>query len=545
MRILMIDNYDSFTWNLVHYLGSLGAELMVKRNDELDVAGIRALSPAAIVLSPGPCTPNEAGVCLDAIKEFSADTPILGVCLGHQAMGQAFGGDVVRTAPMHGKLSTIHHHGKSVFRGINGPFKATRYHSLVVKRDTFPSDLEVTAETEDGLVMGLQHRSRPVHGIQFHPESILSEHGHLMLRNFLDIARAFHGPTGKPPDMSAALPGAAFKPVVARVANGQPLSFDEAAAAFDQLLEGVATPAQVAAFLMALRVRGETVEELRGAVSAMRSKMIAVDAPAGAMDIVGTGGDNSGSYNVSTLAAIVTAACGVPIAKHGNVAATSQSGSADVLSALGVKVGLSPEGVRACMDEAGIAFMLAKTHHPAMRHVGPVRSELGTRTIFNLLGPQCNPARVKRLLLGVFDRRWLQPIAETLGALGAERVMVVHGADGLDEISTTGPTGIVEWRDGALHRSSVTPGEAGLGTASLADLKGGDVAYNAAALRRVLAGERSAYRDIAVMNAAGALMVAGKAASFRDGAAIAAKAIDDGAAARTLDQLAAASQKES
>jgi anthranilate synthase component II len=193
MRVLMIDNYDSFTWNLVHYLGALGAELTVKRNDEMDIAAISRLDPDAIVLSPGPCTPNEAGICLDVIDTFSASIPMLGVCLGHQAMGQAFGGDVVRETPMHGKLSTILHEGKSVFRGINGPFQATRYHSLVVKRDSFPKSLEVTAETDDGLVMGLQHRDRPMHGIQFHPESILSEHGSLMLRNFLDLARDWRG----------------------------------------------------------------------------------------------------------------------------------------------------------------------------------------------------------------------------------------------------------------------------------------------------------------------------------------------------------------
>jgi anthranilate synthase component II len=197
MRVVMIDNYDSFTWNLVHYLGSLGAELIVKRNDEIDVAGLRTLNASAIVLSPGPCTPNEAGICLDAIRALSADTPMLGVCLGHQAMGQVFGGDVVRTHPMHGKLSTIHHTGRSVFRGINSDFQATRYHSLVVKRDTFPIDLDITAETSDGLVMGLAHKTRPVHGIQFHPESILSEHGHQMLRNFLDLAREWHGPDRK------------------------------------------------------------------------------------------------------------------------------------------------------------------------------------------------------------------------------------------------------------------------------------------------------------------------------------------------------------
>jgi anthranilate synthase component II len=188
MRVLMIDNYDSFTWNLVHYLGALGAELVVKRNDELTSADVPALGVDAIVLSPGPCTPDDAGICLDVIRDHSTSTPMLGVCLGHQAMGQAFGGDVIRTTPMHGKVSTIHHEGASVFRGLNGPFAATRYHSLIVDRATFPDQLAVTAETVDGVVMGLAHRERPLHGVQFHPESIRSEHGHALLSNFLAIA---------------------------------------------------------------------------------------------------------------------------------------------------------------------------------------------------------------------------------------------------------------------------------------------------------------------------------------------------------------------
>ena len=199
MRVLMIDNYDSFTWNLVHYLGAEGAQLTVKRNDEISISDIRAIAPDAIVLSPGPCTPDEAGVCLAVITDLSSTIPVLGVCLGHQAIGQAFGGTVIRTAPMHGKVSAIHHDGTSVFRGINGSFKATRYHSLIVDRETCPKDLLVTAETADGLIMGLAHRSRPVHGVQFHPESIVSEHGHLMLRNFLTLAREWHGPESHGP----------------------------------------------------------------------------------------------------------------------------------------------------------------------------------------------------------------------------------------------------------------------------------------------------------------------------------------------------------
>ncbi len=195
--ITLIDNYDSFTFNLAHYLGALGADVSVWRNDEISVADILAARPDAIVLSPGPCTPNEAGVCLDLIRAASASTPMLGVCLGHQAIGQVFGGEVVRApAPMHGKLSRISHNARGVFRGINGPFQATRYHSLVVDRATAPTELEITAQTEDGLIMGLSHSTLQVHGVQFHPESILSDHGSLILQNFLDLARAFNGAAG-------------------------------------------------------------------------------------------------------------------------------------------------------------------------------------------------------------------------------------------------------------------------------------------------------------------------------------------------------------
>ncbi|MGE0035908.1 MAG: aminodeoxychorismate/anthranilate synthase component II [Xanthobacteraceae bacterium] len=198
--IVLIDNYDSFTFNLFHYLGGLGADVVVHRNDKISVGEVIGLDPDAIVLSPGPCTPNEAGICLNLIEQAAAAVPILGVCLGHQAIGQAFGGKVVRAPlPVHGKLSEIKHQGESVFRGINGPFKATRYHSLVVEHDTFPADLKVTAETDDKLVMGLSHRSLAIHGVQFHPESIASEHGHLMLRNFLDIAAAWNTSTGRRP----------------------------------------------------------------------------------------------------------------------------------------------------------------------------------------------------------------------------------------------------------------------------------------------------------------------------------------------------------
>ncbi len=332
-----------------------------------------------------------------------------------------------------------------------------------------------------------------------------------------------------------------FKPFLAKIATGARLSADEARESFDAMLSGEVTPAQMGAFLMALRVRGESVDEILGAVSAMRAKMLRVTAPDNAMDIVGTGGDGHGSYNVSTLASLIVAGCGVPVAKHGNRAASSRSGASDVLTALGVKIGISADDVAACIREAGVGFMMAQTHHAAMRHVGAARVELGTRTIFNLLGPLSNPAGVTRQLLGVFSREWLTPMAEALRSLGSRRVWFVHGSDGLDEITTTGITHVVELNDGAIRAFDIAPEDIGLPRAKLADLKGGDPSHNAAALTAVLDGARGPYRDIAVFNSAAALVVAGAARDLGEGALLAQKSIDEGHAHATLAKLVASS----
>jgi anthranilate phosphoribosyltransferase len=329
----------------------------------------------------------------------------------------------------------------------------------------------------------------------------------------------------------------AFKPLLGKVAAGAFLTRAEAADAFDAMLSGEVTPAQMGGFLMGLRVRGESVEEITGAVSAMRAKMLRVQAPRDAVDVVGTGGDGSGSYNVSTLAAILVAACGTPVAKHGNRAASSKSGAADTLGALGVRIGIEPQAIERCIKEAGIGFMMAPTHHAAMRHVGPARSELGTRTIFNLLGPLSNPAGVTRQLIGVFSGAWLEPMAQVLRNLGSERVWITHGADGLDEMTTTGPTQIVELRDGEIRSFEVSPEDVGLKRAQPGELKGGDAVHNAAALTGVLEGAQNAYRDIAVLNAAGALVVAGKARELGEGVDLANAALKSGQARHTLAKL--------
>ncbi len=333
-----------------------------------------------------------------------------------------------------------------------------------------------------------------------------------------------------------------FKPLIAKIASGASLSRAEAERAFDLLLSGEVTPAQMGGFLLGLRVRGETIEEITGAVLSMRAKMLAVAAPPGAIDIVGTGGDGRGTYNVSTLAALIVAACGVPVAKHGNRAATSKSGASDVLTALGVRIGLAPHEVAASIAQCGIGFMLGPAHHAAMRHVAEIRTQLGTRTIFNLLGPLANPAGVKRQLLGVFSAQWLQPLAEVLRNLGSERVWLVHGSDGLDEATTTGTTSVCALEAGAIRSFEIVPEDAGLKRARLEDLKGGDAAHNAAALNAVLNGARNPYRDIAILNAAAALVVAEKAADLNEGARLAAEAIDTGRATGVLAKLIKASQ---
>ena len=335
----------------------------------------------------------------------------------------------------------------------------------------------------------------------------------------------------------------AFKPVLAALAEGRTLSREAAREAFSLILDGSATPAQLGAFLMALRQRGETAEELIGAAEAMRAAMIRVEAPADAIDIVGTGGDGANTYNISTLAAIIAAAAGVPVAKHGGKAASSRSGATDVLAELGVKVGLDAASASACLSEAGICFMAAPTHHPALRHAAPVRSELGVRTIFNLLGPMCNPAGVTRQVLGVYAREWLEPMALALRELGSKTVWLLHGSDGLDEATTTGETHVVALEGGALRRFEIRPQDAGLAQAAPQELIGGDPAHNARALTEVLAGAQNAYRDIAVLNAAIALIVAGKAQDLREGAALAAAALDSGAAREKLELLARLSNR--
>ncbi|MFN3522949.1 MAG: anthranilate phosphoribosyltransferase [Phenylobacterium sp.] len=331
----------------------------------------------------------------------------------------------------------------------------------------------------------------------------------------------------------------AFKPLLGRLADGATLSDADAEAFFAACLRGEPTPAQVAAAVTAMRMRGETVGEITACAKAMLGAAILLDHPHEVIDVCGTGGDGLHTYNISTAVGFVAAGGGLKVAKHGNRALSSKSGTADVLTALGVNIDATPDQQRRALDEAGICFLFAQAHHGAMRHVSPIRAELGFRTVFNLLGPLSNPARAKRQLLGVFSERWVEPLAHVLGALGSERAWVVHGA-GMDEMSTTGETQVAEWREGQVRLFRITPEAVDLPRADLADLKGGDPAVNAAALRELLDGRPGPYRDIVLLNAAAAFLVGDKVETLREGVALGARVIDEGLARTALHRLAEA-----
>lgn len=335
-----------------------------------------------------------------------------------------------------------------------------------------------------------------------------------------------------------------FKKLIARLADGEVLNRADARSAVQYMMDGDATGPQIGAFLMALRVRGESIEEITGAVEAMRSKALTIKAPDGAVDTCGTGGDTAGTYNISTAAAIVLAACGVPVAKHGNRAVSSKSGSADVLETLGVNIDADMSIVKRCLYELGISFLMATRHHSAARHVGPARASLGTRTIFNLIGPLSNPAETKFQVIGVFDEKWNRPMAEVLGTLGSEHVWVVTGSDGLDEITITGDTHVAEYKNGKISQFTISPEDAGLKRAALSDIEGGDAEYNAAAIWDIMGGKKNAYRDIVLLNTAAALIVSGNASGLKDGVQIATNAIDSGKAKALLENWIELSNEE-
>lgn len=533
--LALIDNYDSFTYNLVQYLGELGADIRVFRNDQISLDELIALKPDHLVVSPGPGEPlKDGGVSPEAVKYFTGRIPVLGVCLGHQCLGAVYGGKVDR-APrlMHGKTSPVTHNGQGIFKDIPSPFEAMRYHSLVVY-EPVPAELEVIAQTAEGEIMGLKHRQHPTYGVQFHPESILTEHGKQLLKNFLDIKIA-------PPAQGEL---SMLKPFIAKTINKTDLTAAEAEEAMNIIMTGQATPAQIGAYLVALRMKGETIPEITGSVRAMRDNGVKVklaDSNERIYDIVGTGGDGAHTFNISTAAAFVLAGTGRKVAKHGNRAASSQCGSADVLSALGVNLDLTPEQVAQAIDTIGIGFMFAPRFHPAMKYaVGP-RKEIGQRTIFNILGPLTNPAGANIQLTGVFDAKLTEPLAQVLNELGSKAALVIHGAHNMDELNTTGVNRVSHLKDGAVKTYDLDPVEFGFPLATVQDLRGGTPDESALMMRDLLSGKLiGARRDSVLLNAAGAL--AAETGDFKTALEEVTASIDSGKALAKLDALVEFSQ---
>ncbi|MBI5575648.1 MAG: bifunctional anthranilate synthase component II/anthranilate phosphoribosyltransferase [Deltaproteobacteria bacterium] len=526
--IAVIDNYDSFTYNLVQYLGELGADVRVFRNDGISVADLAGMNPSGILVSPGPGGPDDAGISLEAIRAFSDKVPILGVCLGHQCIGQAFGGKIVHAqALMHGKTSKIRHNGKGIFSLIENPMTATRYHSLAIDRSSLPAELEVCAESEDGEIMGVRHVSRPIFGVQFHPESILTQYGMRILENFLSLID---------PRQPVLRCFGNIREAISEVAAKKNLTADGMRDAMWMIMGGEATPAQIASFLSCLAMKGETTAEIAAAAGVMRQKAIRIRTAPGddVLDTCGTGGDRAGTFNISTTVAFVAAGAGIRVAKHGNRSVTSRAGSADVLEALGMDLAASAEKVQKSLDTAGITFMFAPKFHASMKYaIGP-RREIGIRTIFNILGPLSNPAEANCQVVGVYSEELGEVYSGVLAELGLKRAFVVHGTDGLDEVTLGAPSIVWEVGSGKVKRYLFDPRSAGFDYVPMQELKGGDAATNAGILSGILSGAAGPARQAVLLNAAFAIVAGGMAENVREGVEKAKKSIDSGAATARL-----------
>lgn len=536
--ILLIDNYDSFTYNLYQALGVMYPHIEVKRNDEITLDEIEKMKPEAIIISPGPCYPAQAGISEEVIRTFSGRVPILGVCLGHQAIAESFGGKIVQAEKqLHGKQTDVKIDTASpLFAGLPSSIPVARYHSLIVEKSSLPECLKIISEDADGQIMGLKHKQHATYGIQFHPESIMTDSGMTILANFLRIA-------GIQPDMAAApaIPDAKkteLKPLIAKAVEGEHLTQEEARRAVDIIMSDRATNAQTAALLTAMRMNVENADEITGCAMGMREKMTTVPHEQEVLEIVGTGGDLANSFNISTTSGFVIAACGQAVAKHGNRSVSSKSGAADVLEALGVKIASTPEKSSACIDETGISFLFAQSYHKAMKFVGPVRAQIGIRTVFNILGPLANPANAEYMVVGVYEDRLLELVANVLKNLGVKRALVIRGSDGLDEFSISAHTNVFEIRNGEITSYEVTPESVGLKRATKAEIVGGTAAENAEITRGILSGKiTGAKRDIVLLNSGAALYTCGKAESIAEGVKMAAEAIDNGAAMEKLNAM--------
>jgi anthranilate synthase/phosphoribosyltransferase len=527
---LIIDNYDSFTHNLFQYLSGLTAEpVEVIRNDRITAEEVEAMQPAGIILSPGPGRPEEAGICVELVRRLAGAVPILGVCLGHQAIGQAFGASVVPARRIvHGTAEEISLDGRGLFRGMPPTARFTRYHSLALAEEGLPECLEITARAADGEIMGVRHREMLVEGVQFHPESIASEQGMRCLQNFLSYRR-------EPFPLTR---------VLAALQRRQEISRLDAEAFMDELTDGRLTDAQTAGVLASLSGPLITPDVLAGMASVLRRKKKPFASDRRVLDTCGTGGDGLATFNISSLASVVAASCGALVAKHGNRGVSSPCGSADFFRALGLPIDASAPASEEMLRRAGFCFLFAPVYHGAMRHAARARSELGIRTAMNLVGPLANPADASYQLIGVYDPALCGPVAEAARLLGVQRVMAVHGEDGMDEISVCARTRVVEIDgSGARRDYTLSPEEFGIARFAVGELRGATAAENAAVGMEVLRGAGpAAIREAVLLNAGAALYVCGLARNIGEGYARAARALRGGEALAKLEEIRAAAR---
>ena len=521
--ILLIDNYDSFTHNLYQYFREIvDIEVRVIRHDELNVAQILALSPAYIVIGPGPSRPENAGVSLELVAQAAGKIPLLGVCLGHQAIAQAFGARIVQSQRIvHGKAEGVTHDGKGLFRSIPQSSVFTRYHSLAVEEASLSKEFEVSARAADGEIMGIRHREFVLEGIQFHPESIASVTGKQVLRNFIHYRR---------------------EPFVARMQlenliAGNNMSDKDAENFMTELTEGSLSDIQIAAFLTAINAKGIVSEEIAGCARVLQRKQLTISSSKPLLDTCGTGGDGLGTFNISSMAALVAAVCGATVAKHGNRAVSSRSGSADFYRELGLDIDLSPAQAEALLERNNFAFLFAPIYHGAMKHAAKARKELKVKTIMNLLGPLVNPAGATYQIIGVYDATLAPIVARAAQLLGIRRGLVVHGMDGEDELSVTGKSLIVEIVEGGdLEQYEFDPVEScSMPVYDPGDLVGGDARTNAELARQIMGGQGvEALRDSVCLNAGAALYVSGLAVDIAAGYYRAREALAAGDVGRKL-----------
>ena len=510
--ILLIDNYDSFVFNVAQYLGELtDEEVRTVRNDQLTLAEIRALKPSRIVLSPGPKHPKDSGICLEILKEIT-DIPILGICLGHQAFGLVHGATVKRLeVPLHGKTSvlTVTEPQSVLFKGLPQQFSVMRYHSLYVDKDTLPQELIITALSDDGVIMALQHKAKPIHSIQFHPESFFTEYGKNILKNFL-IGTQTAQSVQNTEEKAKAYANEVFKAALKKLQENQPLGDSD----FKQICEILHSKqydiVQLGALLVLISEKSLYPESLTAFVRNILAYSTTFADPRPMIDLCGTGGDGLKTINISTTVAFIVAALGVKVAKHGNRSVTSQSGSTDVLGELGIAMESNLMKQLDSLEKNGLAFFHAPFFHNLVGEVREVRQRLGIRTVFNVLGPLLHPnTKLKYQLVGLYHEPVMRLYAETLQLLGREHALVVRGNDGLDEISICDETKIVEVKGKQILEYTIAPEMFGFKRAFHADIQGGTPTENAEILRRTLKGEeRGAKADIVILNAMFALYTA-------------------------------------